>query len=213
MRRGVGARPTEEEHIEYLLARKKRSQERPPCEHYALEHVLSYQRRLTATKNLFMRRGAITPLGCIRDWWDRTEAQMRGSLHAHILCWFERRQPSAKYTPIEPVKRRFPGTENRQRPQSQEVKKLTTYQEDHVYQAAQLGRIITEMVRPSVKGIVDRRRYGGWDYERLRIAGLARSIQTKMALHSCTTKYCLQNRSSCRFFFPWPPLPLLSVTI
>ena len=45
VRRGVGARPTEEEYIEYLLSRKKRSQERPPTEYYALEHVLSYQRR------------------------------------------------------------------------------------------------------------------------------------------------------------------------
>ena len=25
------------------------------------------------------------------DWWDRTEAQQRGSLHSHILCWFEKR--------------------------------------------------------------------------------------------------------------------------
>ena len=73
-----------------------------------------------------------------------------------------------------------------------------------MYHAVKIGRIVTEMVRPSVKGIVDRRRYGGWDYERLRIAGLARCIQTKMALHSCTTKYCLKNRTTCRFFFPWP---------
>ena len=129
---------------------------------------------------------------------------MRGSLHAHILCWFERRSEAKGYKPIEPVRRVLPGTKHRQRPQTQTVAPLAKYQEDHVYQVAKVGRIITEMVRPSVKGIVDRRRYGGWDYERLRIAGLARCIQTKMALHSCTTKYCLQNRSSCRFFFPWP---------
>ena len=75
VRRGPGARPTEEELIEYLIPRKKRSQERPPTEHYALEHVLSYQRRVTAIKNTFMRRGKVTPLGCLRDWWDcvRTE--------------------------------------------------------------------------------------------------------------------------------------------
>ena len=204
VRRGVGARPTEEEYIEYLLSRKKRAQERPPTEKFALEHVLSYQRRVTATKNAFMRRGATTPLGVTRDWWDRTEAQMRGSLHAHILCWFEPRREVAGYIPIGPIKRRLAGTEQRQRPLSQQVEPLAKYQEDHLYHAVKIGRIVTEMVRPSVKGIVDRRRYGGWDYERLRIAGLARCIQTKMALHSCTTKYCLKNRTTCRFFFPWP---------
>ena len=73
IRRGPGAYPEEEEYIEYLLSRKRRSQERPPCEFYAFEHVLSYQRRVSATKSLFMRRGSITPLGCIRDWWDRTD--------------------------------------------------------------------------------------------------------------------------------------------
>ena len=73
VRRGVGARPTEEEYIEYLLARKKRSQERPPTEYYALEHCLSYQRRVTAIKNVFMLRGKTTPLGVLRDWWDRTD--------------------------------------------------------------------------------------------------------------------------------------------
>ena len=132
----------------------------------------------------------ITPFSCAHV----LEAQMRGSLHAHILCWFERRDPIQGYRPIDPVRRRLPGTEHRQRPQSQKVEALTNYQEDHVYHAAKVGRVTTEMVRPSVKGIVDRRRYGGWDYERLRIAGLARCIQTKW-LHSCTTKYCLQNRS------------------
>ena len=52
VRRGPGARPTEDEFIEYLLSRRKRSQERPPTEHYAFEHVLSYQRRVTAIKRL-----------------------------------------------------------------------------------------------------------------------------------------------------------------
>ena len=78
VRRGVGARPTEEEYIEYLLARKKRSQERPPTEYYALEHCLSYQRRVTAIKNVFMLRGKTTPLGVLRDWWDRTDRRNMG---------------------------------------------------------------------------------------------------------------------------------------
>jgi hypothetical protein len=79
IRRGPGAQPEEEEFIEYLLSRKKRSQERPPCEHYAFEHVLSYQRRVNATKNIFMRRGSTTPLGCIRDWRDRTACRRKAS--------------------------------------------------------------------------------------------------------------------------------------
>ena len=174
---------------------------------------------------------------------------MRGSLHAHILCWFERRQQPPGYHALPPVERRLQGTDNRQRPQSQEVNELTDYKEDNLYHVARVGRIATEMARPYVRGIVDQRRYGGWDYGRLRIAGLARTtargeithrqtlratmlqrpsaaarrggalpdrwstpsqavhqmfhwIQTKMALHCCSTKYCLQSRSVCRFFFP-----------
>jgi hypothetical protein len=100
---------------------------------------------------------------------------MRGSLHAHILCWFERRDLPAGYKAIDPVKRLIPGKDNKQRPQSQEVKELVSYQEDHMYQAAHVGRIQTEMARPHVAGLVDRRCYGGYDHERLRIAGLART--------------------------------------
>jgi hypothetical protein len=103
------------------------------------------------------------------------EAQMRGSLHAHILCWFERRKPPPRYTPLGAVPRHTPGTDNRQRPQSQEVGELAEYQEDNLYHVAQVGRIQTEMARPFVGGVVDKRHYGGWDHERLRIAGLART--------------------------------------
>ena len=78
-----------------------------------------------------------------------------------LLCWFERRKLPQDYRAIDSVQRRLPGTEHRQRPQSQTVEPLTTFQEDHLYHAAQVGRIVTEMVRPSVKGIVDKRRYGG----------------------------------------------------
>ena len=38
-------------------------------ENYAYEHVLSYQRRIQATKEQFMRRNKKTPLGIIQDWW------------------------------------------------------------------------------------------------------------------------------------------------
>ena len=113
---------------------------------------------------------------------------MRGSLHAHILCWLERRQLSAGYKAIDQVTRLRPGKENRQRPQSQEVKALENYQEDHLYHSAEVGRIQTEMCRPHVAGLVDKRRYGGFDHERLRIAGLARATvhTVKNAQYICT---------------------------
>ena len=41
-------------------------------ENYALEHVISYQRRIAATKDAFMRRGKRTLLGTLTDWWDRS---------------------------------------------------------------------------------------------------------------------------------------------
>ena len=116
IRRGPFAQPTEEEHIEYLLQRKRRDQERPAFENYSLEHVLAFQRRVGALKNNFMQRGACTPLGTIRDWWDRTEAQMRAALHAHILVWMKQRQQPKEYEFLEPVPREAPGTEPRQRP-------------------------------------------------------------------------------------------------
>jgi hypothetical protein len=110
------------------------------------------------------------------------------------------------YKSLEPIPREAPGTEPRQRPRNQQVSKLSprAYQEDNCYHRAELGRIWTEMVRPSITG----KAHGGYaDYEKLRISGLARQIQTKLYLHSCSNKYCLQGRSSCRFFFPWPAQP------
>ena len=47
--------------------------------------VLSYQRRVAGIKKHFLGRGRTTPLGLVHDIWDRTEAQQRGALHAHIL--------------------------------------------------------------------------------------------------------------------------------
>ena len=216
IRRGPFAQPTEEEHIEYLLQRKRRDQERPSFENYSLEHVLAFQRRVGALKENFMRRGERTPLGTIKDWWDRTEAQMRAALHAHILVWMKpRAEPKGYwhrgrwykgYDSLKPIPRKATGTEPRQRPRDQQVPKLPSdaYQEDNCYHRAEFGRIWTEMVRPSVQGCG----HGGFvDYEKLRIAGLARSVQTRLYLHSCSNKYCLQGRSSCRFFFPWPEQP------
>ena len=54
-RRGPFAEPDEVERVEYLLTRLKSERTRVDHEHYALEHVLSYQRRVAATKESFMR--------------------------------------------------------------------------------------------------------------------------------------------------------------
>ena len=77
IRRGPFAEPTETEQVEYLFTRVKAKREALAFENYAFEHVLSYQRRIQATKEHFMGRNTKTPLGVMQDWWDRTEAQMR----------------------------------------------------------------------------------------------------------------------------------------
>eukprot|EP00973_Karenia_brevis_P086684 12019634-Karenia_brevis.AAC.1 len=64
------------------------------------------------------------------------------------------------------------------------------------------------MVRPFINSeLSDGMPWSGYDVERLRIAALARAIQAKLYLHTCSPSYCLQDRSSCRFFFPWPRQP------
>ena len=210
VRRGPLAAPTAEENIEYLLTRKRRDQERPPCENYSLEHVLSFQRRVAALKANFMRRGKKTPLGKLSDWWDRTEAQMRAALHAHILVWFEPRTLPKGWERLPEVERTHKKDQPMQRPRDQVVATLTSntepkYQEDNLYHKAHAGRVTTEMVRPQITNAADD--FGGYDFESLRIAGLARHIQTQLYLHRCSPNYCLQGRSTCRFFFPWPHQP------
>ena len=79
VRRGPFARPTPDEQIEYLLTRVPRTDTRKNFELHSLEHVLSFQRRVQATKRTFLRRNAETPLGVLLDYWDRTEAQQRAS--------------------------------------------------------------------------------------------------------------------------------------
>ena len=79
-----------------------------------------------------------------------------------------------------------------------------------MYIRAHCGRVTAEMVRPSVHGPT----YGGFTYEKLRIAGLARHIQTRMYLHSCSPVYCLKNRSSCRFHInTYGPPPLIHIAL
>ena len=185
IRRGHFAQPTDEERIEYLLQRKPRDRERPACEKHSYEHVMACQRRVAALKNAFMKRGSDTPLGRVEHWWDRTEAQMRGALHSHILVWMAKRKQPEGYTPLEPVPRSSTAwTAARQRPRDQEVKMLKDYQEDNCYHYAKMGRVWTEMVRPSLAG----ESYGGFaDYKFLRIAGLA------LVCTPCGHRICLDS--------------------
>ena len=99
------------------------------------------------------------------------------------------------------IERTAPGVEPRQRPLDQTVTPLKEHQEDTVYQHAHVGPITAAMVRPEVGGPD----WGGYDVEKLRIASLARPIQQRLPnLHYCSSLYVLENRSSCRFFYPWP---------
>ena len=118
---------------------------------------------------------------------------MRAALHSHILCWFQRRRAEAPV--LQAVPRTAPGTEPKQRPRAQKVEPLTEYQEDNMYHRAEVARVVTEMVRPHVEGHA----WGGFGWSHLRVAGLARILQTKLYLHQCSGKYCLQSRTSCRF--------------
>ena len=205
IRRGPFSPPTIAERSEFLMIRKKRGQVRPDFENYSLEHVISFQRRIHALKTHFLRREKRTPLGRLRDFWDRTEAQLRAALHAHILVWFFRRPQDPAFTPLGAVPRTVPGTTLKQRPRTQKVDPLPVgqYQEDNLYHSAEVGRITTEMVRPCGTGVD----FGGYDVTTLRMAGLARSVQSRFYIHTCSHKYCLKNKSRCRFFFPWPYQP------
>ena len=215
VRRGPFAVPTADEALEYLLTTKSVHKDRPHFEEHSLEHVLSFQRRVHAAKKHFFKRGAKTPLGRLREWWDRTEAQMRAALHSHILCWFRLRDQRARdeklesegrvpYEPLAAVPRTAPGVGPRQRPAAQLVEPPSEHQEFDGYHQAEMGRVIAEMVRPDVSGD----RCGGYGVEQLRVAGLARAVQSRLYLHSCTARYCLQNRASCRFLYPWPLQPV-----
>jgi hypothetical protein len=205
IRRGPFAIPDEHEMVEYLLSRKRTM--RVTAEQHGVYHVIAYQRRLNAIKNEFFRRDNTTPLGKLQDWWDRTEAQQRGSLHSHILCWFEQRDLNkfTNYSALRGIPRTAPGNDCRQRPKSQHVPDLKDYQEDNIYFHNKVARIWCECVRPYVNN-EDNIKWGGFDVVTLRFAGLARAVQSRTYLHQCSLRYCLHNRSSCRFFFPWPKM-------
>ena len=154
-----------------------------------------------------MDRNAKTPLGRVRDWWDRTEAQMRAALHAHILVWFKLRadprsrvsEKGQKYTALTSLPRTAPGTAPRQRPSEQHVPIINDHEHD-IYHKAEMGRVNAEMVRPHVGELDSGACWGGYDVEKMRMAGLARAIQTRLYLHACSPRYCLLDRTSCRFF-------------
>ena len=126
---------------------------------------------------------------------------MRAALHAHILVFFKPRELPKNYKQIPAIVRTVPGHEPKQRPRDSVVPPLHEKQEDHVYQAHHVGQMVAEMVRPNVRGP----NWGGYDVDQLRIAGLARAVQTRLPyLHPCNPVYCLKDRTACRFFFPWP---------
>ena len=66
VRRGPFAKPTQEEKIEFLLTRVRKSDCRVAFGDH-LEHTLSFQRRVAAIKLDFLRRGVATPLGITQD--------------------------------------------------------------------------------------------------------------------------------------------------
>ena len=117
---------------------------------------------------------------------------------AHILCWFKPREKRKDFKPIPVIERTAPGVEPRQRPLDQKVVPLKAHQADTVYQTAHVGPITAEMVRPDVRGAD----WGGFDFEKLRIAGLARAIQTRLPyLHHCSSLYCLKNRIRIHYVY------------
>ena len=57
---GPFTEPTETERAEYPMTRLRTERNRIDHANYALVHVLSYQRRVAATKDTLMRRGKLT---------------------------------------------------------------------------------------------------------------------------------------------------------
>ena len=191
VRRGPFAPPSAIEKIEYLFSRVKKGRNILRTDRFGLEHCLSYQRRVHAIKVNFFRRQQESPLGIVTDYWDRTESQQRGSLHAHVLVWLRRRELEAGWTALEPVPKCSNSTAQKQRPRDQTVLDLQedAFQEDNIYQLGNVARVLAEMVRPNVSGFD----WGGYDVAKLRVAGLARSIQYRVPyLHTCSPSYCLK---------------------
>ena len=75
-----------------------------------------------------------------------------------------------------------------------------------MYYKAEVARVWAEMIRPDV-AVAGEGAWGGYTYDLLMVAGLARHIQATLYLHTCTPNYCLKNHAACRFFYPWPEQP------
>ena len=71
VRRGPFAKPLPQEKIEYLLTRLPKTEARKEFEAHALEHVMSFQRRVVACKREFLARQKKAPLGIVENYWDR----------------------------------------------------------------------------------------------------------------------------------------------
>lgn len=195
VRRGPFARPTAEERIEYLLTRVHKSSCGVAFAQHALEHTLSFQRRVQAIKLDFLRRCTPTPLGVCHDFWDRTEAQQRGALHSHILVWFRKRRTHPNWVALRPVERVVKGDGPKQRRLDSAGSGLPPLpqgrvQHDTCYQMFDMGRVSGEMVRPTVTP----GDWGGYDVEMLRIGSLARTVLVRLKyLHVCSPVYCLKD--------------------
>ena len=121
--------------------------------------------------------------------------------------WFKRRRRPNGWTPLPPIQAKKKGADPKQRSLTDNITNQLAdedFQEDSIYQMAEIARIFGGMPRPNVEnsnGVS----WGGFDCGTLRIAGLCRSVLIKLNYHHvCTPAYCLLNRASCRFFFPWP---------
>ena len=159
-----------------------------------------FQRRVQSIKREFLKRGATTPLGIPQDYWDRTEAQQRGALHAHILVWFRKRQQAKNWQALPPNPRTVSGHGPKQQSLGsvapQPPQPHHALQHDSCYQLSEMARVSGEMVRP----IVRPGDWGGYDVERLRVGALARTVLIRLKyLHICSPVYCLKERASVSF--------------
>ena len=84
LRRGPRAAVTDAEKYAHLLGRKDRHGGKPVVQKDPTAAVLRFQRRNLELKASFLRAYQATPIGISEDTFDRTEAQNRGALHAHI---------------------------------------------------------------------------------------------------------------------------------
>ena len=190
-RRGPCAKPTDEEMCEYLMARRAPGSQRAKVQEDATAAVVSFQHRTHVLKHHFLRRHRRTPLGISTNHWDRTEAQKRHALHAHIPWWAKRRWPTPGYKARPPIPEKAARVAPTLSPKEANA-------EDDVYYKAEMARIIAELVRPlplSNTTSEMERDHNLWAF-------LLRAIQTHLYIHACTPLYCLKNRASCRFFFP-----------